>query len=179
VEVDRWTSGNDWRLVGHLEWQRFPLPFYGMGGDSPALAEEIYTPRGVLAFGTVQRRARGDLYALGGYRYRYFHRGDRGRTARCGSHCGGTRGDRVGQLQAARCGTADNVFARIARVRAVTARRRPSRWRPTPLPAPRGGRAPLRARGDRRVLACKGRRGGHGATPVRPALARRLELLRG
>jgi hypothetical protein len=113
VEVDRWTAGNDWRLTGRVEWQRFPLPYYGMGGDSPALAEEIYTPRGVLAAATAQRRVRGSLYAVGGYRYQDFaivETEDDG-ALRLGTVVG-SAGGRVGQLQAgALWDSRDNVFA--------------------------------------------------------------------
>ncbi len=113
VEVDHWTAGNTWRLTGHVEWQRFPLPFYGIGGDSPALAEEVYTPRGVLVYATAQRRVRGNLYALGGYRYQDFAivetaaEGVLRRGAVVGSG-----GGRVGQLQGgALWDGRDDVFA--------------------------------------------------------------------
>ena len=68
LEMDRWTAGNDWRVTGRLEWQRFPLPYYGSGDRSPDEAEELYTPRGTLASAAVQRRIRGPLYALGALR---------------------------------------------------------------------------------------------------------------
>ena len=113
LEVDRWTAGNTWRATARLEWQRFPLPYYGFGDDTPASAEELYTPRGVLALATVQRRVRGALYAFGGYRFQNFdvvETADSG-VLRRGSVVG-SRGGRVGQLQGgALWDSRDNVFA--------------------------------------------------------------------
>lgn len=113
VELDRWTAHNTWRVTGHLEWQRFPLPYYGFGDDVPASAEEVYTPRGVLAFATAQRRVRGSLYAFGGYRFQDFdivETTDDG-VLQLGSVVG-SRGGRVGQLQGgALWDSRDNVFA--------------------------------------------------------------------
>ena len=67
AEADRWTAGNAWHLTGHLEWQRFPLPFYGFGDRAPESAEEFYTPNALIASAIVQRRVRGPLYLVGGY----------------------------------------------------------------------------------------------------------------
>jgi outer membrane protein assembly factor BamA len=113
LEVDRWTAGNRWRTTARVEWQRFPLPYYGFGDDTPASAEELYTPRGVLALATVQRRIRGALYAFGGYRYQdvdVVETADTG-VLRRGSVVG-SEGGRVGQLQGgALWDSRDNVFA--------------------------------------------------------------------
>ena len=113
VELDRWTTGNVWRVNAHLEWQRFPLPYYGIGDEALASAEEFYTPRGVLAFATVQRRLRGPLYAVGGYRYQDMRivETEEAGMLRDGVVTG-SRGGRVGQLQAGMLwDSRDNVFA--------------------------------------------------------------------
>ncbi len=67
AEVDRWSAGSVWHVTGHLEWKRFPLPFYGFGDRTAESAEEFYTPSGIVALAVVQRRVRGPLYVLGGY----------------------------------------------------------------------------------------------------------------
>jgi hypothetical protein len=113
VEVDRWTAHNTWRVTGRVEWQRFPLPYYGFGDDAPASAEETYTPRGVIALATAQRRVRGPLYAVAGYRFQDF---DIVETADAGAlrlgRVVGSRGGRVAQFQAgALWDSRDNVFA--------------------------------------------------------------------
>jgi outer membrane protein assembly factor BamA len=113
AEVDRWTTGNVWRLNAHVEWQRYPLPYYGTGDDAPEADEEFYTPRGVLAFATAQRRLRGPLYALAGYRYQDMRvvQTEEGGFLRDGVITG-SRGGRVGQLQAGMLwDSRDNIFA--------------------------------------------------------------------
>jgi hypothetical protein len=113
VEADHWTAANRWRLTGRVEWQRFPLPYYGVGDRAPAAAEEVYTPQGVIAFATAQRRVRGPLYALAGYRYQDMRMAavaDDG-VLRLGT-VPGSRGARVGQVQAgALWDSRDDVFA--------------------------------------------------------------------
>ena len=39
AEVDRWSLANSWHVIGHLEWERFPLPYYGMGDTTTASSE--------------------------------------------------------------------------------------------------------------------------------------------
>jgi hypothetical protein len=68
IEGETWTRGNAVRLAGSLQWQRYPLPFYGIGDDTPERAKEIFTPRGVEAQGTLQVRVRGPRYALAAVR---------------------------------------------------------------------------------------------------------------
>lgn len=113
AELDRWTAGSNWHLIGHLEWKRFPLPFYGFGDDAPEAAEEFYTPTGILASAVVQRRVRGPLYAVGGYSYqdsRITLSSPAGALA--SGVVLGARGGRVGQLQAgALWDDRDDVFA--------------------------------------------------------------------
>ncbi len=99
AEVDRWTPRDEWRLTGRVEWQRFPLPYYGFGDASPSAAEEIYTPKGILLHAAVQRRIRGPLYAHTGYRYQDIKIvGASDGVLIPGTVIGG-RGGRVGQLQ--------------------------------------------------------------------------------
>ena len=113
VETDRWTAGNTWHLMGHLEWKRFPLPFYGFGDKAPESAEEFYTPTGILAAAIVQRRVRGPLYAVGGYSYQdanITHSSPDGALA--SGVIRGDRGGRIGQVQVgALWDNRDDVFA--------------------------------------------------------------------
>ena len=113
AEIDRWTTGNVWRVNAHLEWQRFPLPFYGVGDDTPESAEEIYTPRGVIAFATLQRRLSGPFYVMGGYRYQDMRvvQTEENGALREGAITG-ARGGHVSQIQGGLLrDTRDNVFA--------------------------------------------------------------------
>ena len=113
AEVDRWTAGSTWHLTGHLEWMRFPLPFYGFGDAAAEADEEFYTPAGVLGQVTVQRRVRGPFYLLGGYGYqdlRITPSSENGALAN--DPITGNRGGRVGQLQlGALWDDRDDVFA--------------------------------------------------------------------
>ncbi len=99
-ELDRWTTRNDWHVTGHLEWERFPLTYFGVGDRTPQAAEEAYTPRGIIGWATVQRRVAGPLYALIGYHYQNL---DIIKTTPGGalrnSSIRGSTGSRVGQLQ--------------------------------------------------------------------------------
>jgi hypothetical protein len=113
LEMDRWTARNDWRVTTRLEWQRFPLPYHGTGDRSLDAAEEIYTPRGLLASAAVQRRIRGPLYALGALRVQDqdIVETDSAGELRRGAVIG-SRGGRVAQLQGgATWDTRDDVFA--------------------------------------------------------------------
>jgi hypothetical protein len=64
VEGEYWGRANARRLWGSLAWQRFPLPFYGVGDQTLETAKETYTPQGVDAQATVQQRLRGTWYGL-------------------------------------------------------------------------------------------------------------------
>jgi hypothetical protein len=68
VDVDRWTANNDWRFAGTAIWQRFPLPFFGVGENTEEAARELYTPRGTDLWGTVQRRIGGAQWVQGSMR---------------------------------------------------------------------------------------------------------------
>jgi outer membrane protein assembly factor BamA len=113
LDVDRWTASNRWRALGRLEWQRFPLPYFGIGDDAPDAAEETYTPRGVLGFLTVQRRVRGPLYVFGGYRFQDLAiRELDPRGVLVAGTVPGSRGSRAAQLQAGLLhDSRDNIFA--------------------------------------------------------------------
>ena len=50
-----------WRVQGELEASHFPNSFYGIGGDTPAAAEEEYTARSLLVDAAAQRRMRPNL----------------------------------------------------------------------------------------------------------------------
>jgi outer membrane protein assembly factor BamA len=113
AEVDRWSAGSAWHFTGHLEWRRFPLPFYGFGDRAAEANEEFYTPTGVLGLVTVQRRLRGPLYVMGGYGYQD-SRITLGSTegALATGAVLGSRGGRVGELQlGALWDDRDDVFA--------------------------------------------------------------------
>ncbi|HEX4931915.1 MAG TPA: BamA/TamA family outer membrane protein [Gemmatimonadaceae bacterium] len=69
VQLDRWSAGNRWRVRARAEYQRFPLPYYGIGGDTPDEREEWYTSTGPTAQLLVQRRLGGDLFAGASARY--------------------------------------------------------------------------------------------------------------
>ncbi len=69
LEGERWSPGNARRLAGSVAWQKFPLPYFGVGDTASADAEEIFTPTGLDASVTVQPRLRGAWYGLGTVRY--------------------------------------------------------------------------------------------------------------
>jgi hypothetical protein len=64
VEGEYWTRENARRLWGSVAWQRFPLPYYGVGDQTRETAKETYTPEGIDAQATVQQRVRGSWYGL-------------------------------------------------------------------------------------------------------------------
>lgn len=63
VQMDRWSEGNRWRLRGRAEYQHFPLPYFGVGDDTPDANEEWYTSTGASLQLLVQRRLSHALYA--------------------------------------------------------------------------------------------------------------------
>lgn len=113
AELDRWSAGSTWHLTGHLEWKRFPLPFYGFGDAAAETSEEFYTPTGIVGSVVVQRRVRGPLYLLGGYGYQDFRiTPSTANGALASNSIAGNRGGRVGQLQlGALWDDRDDVFA--------------------------------------------------------------------
>ena len=69
IDGERWSTGNTRRLAGSLQWQEFPLPFFGFGDRTPESAEEIYTPTGTEAVLSAQQRLAGPWYATAGVRH--------------------------------------------------------------------------------------------------------------
>ena len=69
VEAEHWSLGNARRLAGTLQWQRFPLSYFGIGDQTLESAEETFTPKGTEATLTVQQRIAGTWYATGGVRH--------------------------------------------------------------------------------------------------------------
>ncbi|MBL0170910.1 MAG: BamA/TamA family outer membrane protein [Gemmatimonadaceae bacterium] len=69
MEAEHWARGNTRRIAGTLQWQEFPLPFYGIGDRSPETAKEIFTPTGTEMTLTLQQRLTGTWYATGGVRH--------------------------------------------------------------------------------------------------------------
>lgn len=68
IEGEHWTRQNRRRLNALLAWQKFPLPFYGIGDATREDNKEIFTPKGIEALVGVQQRVRGSWYATGGVR---------------------------------------------------------------------------------------------------------------
>lgn len=69
VDAERWSADNARRLALNLVWQKFPLPYYGIGDTASESAEQIYTPRGIEVGVSVQQRVRGSWYATAGVRH--------------------------------------------------------------------------------------------------------------
>jgi Omp85 superfamily domain len=68
VEGEHWTRQNARRVNALVAWQKFPLPFYGIGDATPDRNKEIFTPKGIEALAGMQQRVRGSWYATGGIR---------------------------------------------------------------------------------------------------------------
>ncbi len=69
IDAERWSAQNDRRLAGNLVWQKFPLPYFGIGDTASESAEQIYTPSGFEVGVNVQQRIRGAWYATAGLRF--------------------------------------------------------------------------------------------------------------
>lgn len=69
VEGEHWTTGNAQRIAASVQWQQFPLPYFGIGDRSLNTAEEIFTPRGTEATLSVQQRIAPSWYATAGVRH--------------------------------------------------------------------------------------------------------------
>lgn len=69
IDAERWSRGNARRLAGSLQWQQFPLPYYGIGDRSLASSEETFTPTGTEATVVLQQRIATAWYATGGVRH--------------------------------------------------------------------------------------------------------------
>ena len=68
IDGEHWSTGNARRIAGSLQWQEFPLPYFGIGDRTLASAEEVYVPRGTEATLTLQQRIAGSWYATAGLR---------------------------------------------------------------------------------------------------------------
>jgi outer membrane protein assembly factor BamA len=68
LDGERWSHGNNWRVAFNGSWQRFPLPYFGRGAETLESARELYTPRGVEATLTLQRRIAGPVFVVAGSR---------------------------------------------------------------------------------------------------------------
>ncbi len=69
AEGERWTTDNTWRWHGLLAWQRFPLPYHGIGDRSTSDTGMQYASRSVEAVLSAQRRVRGAWYGTAGLRW--------------------------------------------------------------------------------------------------------------
>lgn len=68
VEGQRWSAGNARRITGSVQWQEFPLQYFGIG-DTASRTAETFTPRGTEAMLGVAQRIRGAWYATAGVRH--------------------------------------------------------------------------------------------------------------
>jgi hypothetical protein len=72
-------GGGDWSLVGYTNWQIFPAPTWGVGGNTPAQDEVIIDKSLVRLWETAYRRVFSDLYLGAGlYFDRFYSVSDRG-----------------------------------------------------------------------------------------------------
>jgi hypothetical protein len=69
VNGEYWTRNNDRRIAGSLQWQQFPLPFFGIGDGAPATAQETFTPRGIEGTATLQQRIAPVWFVSAGVRH--------------------------------------------------------------------------------------------------------------
>jgi outer membrane translocation and assembly module TamA len=112
LDAERWTTGNARRIAGSLQWQRFPLPYYGIGDQSAESLKETFTPEGTEATLTVQQRIAGAWYATGGVRYlQQKITTDSGRALRTAAVTGATGGTVTEFSAGVQQDTRDNLFA--------------------------------------------------------------------
>ena len=72
-------SGNDWSLVGYVNWSWFPSPTYGVGGNTSVADETIVDYGLVRLWQTVYHRVLGNLYCgVGAYFDRFYSVSSRG-----------------------------------------------------------------------------------------------------
>jgi Omp85 superfamily domain len=112
LDGERWSANNDRRVAGSLQWQQFPLPYYGIGDRTPKAAEETFTPRGTEGTLAFQQRISGAWYTSAGVRYLDQRIGtDTGGTLRARTVTGST-GGRITEWSAGiLTDTRDNLFA--------------------------------------------------------------------
>jgi Omp85 superfamily domain len=112
LDAERWTTGNARRIAGSLQWQRFPLPYYGIGDRSAEALKETFTPEGTEATLIMQQRIVGAWYVSAGVRYLQQRiTTDSGRALRS-SAITGARGGTLTEFSAGlQQDTRDNLFA--------------------------------------------------------------------
>jgi len=72
-------GGGDWSLVGYTNWQIFPAPTWGLGGNTPDQDETIVDKSLIRIWETAYRRVLADLYIGAGlYWDRFYSVSDRG-----------------------------------------------------------------------------------------------------
>lgn len=69
VEAERWSRGNSRRVAGSIQWQEFPLPYFGIGNSALASAEETFTPKGTEATLALYQLIAASWYATAGIRH--------------------------------------------------------------------------------------------------------------
>jgi len=112
VEGEHWSTGNARRIAGSLQWQEFPLPYFGTGDRSPDSAEEVYTPTGTEAVLSLQQRIRGPVYAT--FSARHLDQritADSGGVLRLGRVTGAKGGVTTELTAGVQLDTRDNLFA--------------------------------------------------------------------
>ena len=69
LQLDRWSAGNSSRQRIRLEYLSYPLPFFGLGPDTPDSAEEWYSSGVSTVQLFTEREWRKPLYVHAGVRY--------------------------------------------------------------------------------------------------------------
>ena len=69
LQLDRWSSGNSARWRARVEHVSYPLPFFGIGAETPDSAEEWYSSGVSTVQLFTQRRLRHAAYVHTGVRY--------------------------------------------------------------------------------------------------------------
>jgi len=69
LQLDRWSDGNAGRQRIRLEYQSYPLPFFGLGPETPDSAEEWYKSGVATAQLFAERRWRNSILLHAGVRY--------------------------------------------------------------------------------------------------------------
>ena len=112
AEGEHWSGGNARRVSGSLQWQQFPLPYFGVGDRTLASAEEVFIPKGTEGAVALQQRIVGAWYATGGVRHLDQHiTPDSVGVLRTGSVLGSEGGTITEWSTGVMTDTRDNLFA--------------------------------------------------------------------
>lgn len=113
IQTERWMSGNSWRLRARVEYQDYPLPFFGVGPNTSSDAEEWYRGTGGALHLQAHRRLRPATYVMGGYRLANTTIGDLSQTGSLVARTvTGSTGGAVSQLQGGLLrDSRDNIFS--------------------------------------------------------------------